>query len=79
MEKIHDLLLELMGTDGLVHCLVSAALTALLGVFLPWWCAVMAVLIAGIGKEAYDKYSGNGNAEMKDVWCNVVGIIIGAL
>lgn len=79
MEKIHDWLLEIMGTDGMVHCLLSAALTTLLGVFFPWWLAVIAVLIAGIAKEAYDKYSGKGSMEIKDMMCNIIGIIIGAL
>lgn len=79
MEKIHDWLLGMMGTDGMAHCLLSAALTALLGVFFPWWLAVIAVLMAGIAKEAYDKYIGKGSMEIKDLMCNIIGIIIGAL
>ena len=79
MEKIHDWLLGMMGTDGMAHCLLSAALTALLGVFLPWWVAVIAVLLAGAAKETYDKMSGKGSMEIKDIVCNIIGIIIGAL
>lgn len=78
-QKINDWIVEAMGYDGIVHCLLSAALTALLVVFFPWWLAVIAVLIAGIAKEAYDKYSGKGSMEIKDMMCNIIGIIIGAL
>ncbi|MBO5134602.1 MAG: hypothetical protein J6C15_05555 [Bacteroidaceae bacterium] len=79
MEKIHDWLLDIMGTDGMAHCLLSATITAILGCFLPWYGAVIGTLLVGLAKEVYDKYSGKGNAEIKDLVCDLIGIIIGAL
>ena len=42
----------------------------------------MAALITfaiGIVKEIYDKVTGKGCAENKDMECDIIGIIIGAL
>lgn len=79
MEKVHDWIIEAMGTDGVVHCLISAFLTAFIGVFLPMWLAVIIVLIIGIAKEVYDKVSNKGDADIKDFVCNLIGVAIGAL
>ena len=78
-QKINDWIVEAMGYDGIVHCLISALLTALIGIFTPWWLAAIIVLVIGAAKELYDKWSGKGNAEVQDMMCNIIGIIIGAL
>ena len=43
------------------------------------WVAVGVVLAIGIAKKVYDKVSGRGCAENKDMVCDIIGIIIGAL
>ena len=72
-------LFTLMGTDGMQHFILSATLTALLAIVLPWWMAAAGTLAVGLGKEAYDRITGRGVAEWKDVMCNLAGIIVGVL
>ena len=72
-------LFTLMGTDGMKHFIISATLTALLTLILPWYWAALITLAVGLVKEAYDRVSGRGMAEWKDVLCNLAGIIIGAI
>lgn len=68
-----------MSNDKLKHALVSAAIAAILSLFLSWWGAALITLAIGIGKEVYDKVSGKGCAEWLDLLADVVGIIIGIL
>lgn len=77
--KQFEKLFTLMGVDGMKHFILSAALTALLAIVLPWWMAAAGTLAVGLGKEAYDRITGRGMAEWKDVVCNLAGIIIGAI
>jgi hypothetical protein len=72
-------LFTLMGTDGMKHFILSATMTAILALGLPWHWASLITLTAGLGKEVYDRLSGRGMAEWKDVLCNLAGTIIGAI
>ena len=72
-------LFTLMGVDGMTHFVLSATLTAMLALVLPWWMAAAGTLAVGLGKEAYDRITGRGMAEWKDVVCNLAGIIVGAI
>lgn len=72
-------LFTLMANDGMKHFILSATLTALLTLFLPWWMAAAGTLAVGLGKEAYDRITGRGVAEWKDVMCNLAGIVVGAI
>lgn len=77
--KILNILFDWMGADGMKHCITSALLTAvLLLVTIPFGAAFVALLI-GLAKEAYDKISGEGVAEGKDIMCNAIGIAIAIL
>lgn len=78
MNRLNQLF-TLMGTDGMKHFILSATMTALLSLVLPWYWAALITLAAGLGKEVYDRVSGRGMAEWKDVVCNIAGIIIGAI
>ena len=68
-----------MGTDGMKHVILSDILTVVAKWLLPVWVAVGVVLAIGIAKDVYDKISGKGCAEWKDLVCDIIGIIIGAL
>lgn len=68
-----------MTIDKYKHIVVSAIITVILDLILPWWVAALITLTIGIGKEVYDKVSGKGNAEWMDLLANVVGILIGIL
>lgn len=78
MRQINELF-EKAGMDGCKHVILSAVIACLIGLVLPTWIAALITFGIGIGKEVYDKVSGRGCAEWKDLVCDVVGIIIGVL
>lgn len=63
----------------LKHIVVSAIIAVALNLFLPWWVASVITLAIGVGKEIYDKVSGKGHPEWKDLLADLVGILIGIL
>ena len=77
--KILSKLFTWMGSDGMAHVILSALITSVLALVLPWELAGMVTLAIGIGKEIYDKCSGKGYVEVKDVVCDIIGILIGVL
>lgn len=68
-----------MTIDKYKHIVVSAIITVVLNLILPWWAAGLVTLSIGVGKEVYDKVSGKGCAEWKDLLADVIGILIGIL
>ena len=74
-----SLLKSLLAEDKLKHIVVSAIIAVALNLFLPWWVAGLITLAIGVGKEVYDKVSGKGHPEWKDLVADLVGIIIGVL
>lgn len=72
-------LFNLIGYDGCKHIILSAILTVVGKLLLPLWVVCPLVFAIGIVKEIYDKVSGKGCAENKDMVCDIIGIIIGAL
>lgn len=86
IQKLSDLVRERIGFDGLLHFAVCAIMTALIkamaepllaekGALL----AVIVVSVIGIGKEIWDRRTGKGCAEFKDLVCDLVGIMIGVI
>ena len=73
------LLKSLLCEDKLKHIVVSAIIVVALNLFLPWWVAGLITLAIGVGKEVYDKVSGKGHAEWKDLLADFVGILIGIM
>ena len=72
-------LLDGLTRDKLLHVVVSAALSAVLALVLPWWAAAVVTLMVGVAKEVYDKVSGRGCAEWGDLLADVLGIVIGVM
>ena len=68
-----------MGNDGMAHVILSALVTIIFNLFLPTWGAIILASFVGISKELYDKYSNKGYAEIKDLICDLFGILIGIL
>lgn len=68
-----------MTIDKYKHIVVSAIIAVALNLLLPWWVAGLVTLAIGVGKEVYDKVSGKGCAEWKDLLADLVGILIGVL
>ena len=61
-----------MGNDGMEHLILSAFIACVLNIFLPWELAAVITLAIGTGKEVYDKVSGKGCSEVKDMVCDIV-------
>ena len=69
----------MIGEDKLKHVIVSAIICVVLNLVLPWWVAAILTLAIGVGKEVYDKVSGKGHPEWKDLVADLIGILIGIL
>lgn len=66
--------------DGCKHIIVSAILVGILKLFIPAIITAIVVLAIGIVKGlVWDKYLGKGTCELRDLYANIVGIIIGIL
>lgn len=72
-------MMNLLTEDKLKHIVVSAVIAVALNLFLPWWVAGLITLAIGVGKEVYDKVTGKGHPEWKDLLADIVGILIGLL
>lgn len=71
-------IIKLIGTDGLLHYSISLTLSSILSTLgTPVWCVLTLVVGVGIAKEVYDKATGKGCAEWKDLICDIVGAILG--
>lgn len=68
-----------MGNDGMMHVILSALIASVLRLVLPTGLAAVVTLAIGIAKELYDAKSGKGCCEVKDIVCDIVGILIGVL
>lgn len=75
--KYLNCLFDLAGYDGLKHLVLSMLITKVLQLFLPLYIAALITLIVSLSKEVYDKISGKGCADWKDIICNLLGILIG--
>lgn len=79
VQKISDWVRERIGLDGLMHFAICALMACCLKFIVGAILAAAIVCFIGMTKEIYDKKSGEGFAEIKDVLCNFVGIIVGVL
>jgi hypothetical protein len=70
---------EFIALDGCKHIILSAVMAAVLNIFLPTWAAALIALAVGGLKEYYDYKSGTGQVQVKDVVCDVIGVLIGVL
>lgn len=70
---------EFIALDGCKHIILSAVMTVVLNLFLPTWAAALLALGVGVAKEFYDYRTGSGQVQVKDIICDIVGLIIGLL
>ena len=68
-----------MTIDKYKHIVVSAIIMVIFNLFLPTYIAAIITFVIGAGKEIYDKVTNKGCAEWKDLFADVIGIIIGIL
>ncbi len=78
MKTIYQNIKNWIRTDGLLHISCSALIVVFLNNFMPLWCAAIIALAFSIGKEIYDRHH-NGTAEIHDIICDGIGIIIGMI
>lgn len=79
IQKMSDWVRERIGFDGLLHIVLSAIMVGTLKHIIGALLAVAVVALIGIGKEIYDKRTGKGCAEWKDIAWDLVGIMVGML
>lgn len=69
-----------IGQDGLLHIVFSSLIAAILSLFFPIWIVAIITFAIGLAKElVYDLLLKKGTFELKDMICDVVGIIIGII
>lgn len=81
INKISNFLKFTIGFDGLLHFAISAILMGTLKhiIGIGWLIAFIIVILIGFFKEGYDKISDKGDPELKDLFCNACGVIVGLL
>lgn len=77
--KYINKLFDYVAIDGCKHIILSAVMTVVLNIFLPTWAAGLIALGIGVAKEFYDYKTGYGQVQVKDVVCDVIGVLIGVL
>ena len=66
-----------IGADGMKHFIVSSVIGAVAKVVIGSFLAIAIVLLIGAVKEIYDKMTGKGSAEWKDMLCDIAGGFVG--
>lgn len=79
INKISNFLKSTIGFDGLLHFAISAILMGTLKHIVGWLIAFIIVMFIGFFKEGYDKIGDKGTPELKDLFCNACGMIVGLL
>ena len=60
--------------------MVCSILVGALNIVMPLWLAVVITAVVGVAKEfVYDKWLKKGTFEIKDLVCDLIGILIGCL
>lgn len=62
--------------DKLLHFAVSAVITSIFNLFMPFWSLFMVMSLIFFGKEIYD-FCCNGDPDYKDILADYVGFIVG--
>lgn len=78
MQKLSNWINNKLGFDGLLHIVVASIITIALNMCFGIIVAVIGTSILSILKEIYDHYNG-GTSDKKDLFCDLIGIIIGIL
>lgn len=84
IDKIADFLIGTynaivnVGKDKLLHFSVSAVLTSVFNLFLPFWGLFFVMSLIFIAKEIYDFYN-CGDPDHKDIIADYIGFIVGVI
>ena len=64
--------------DGWMHIIASFVIVYGASLLLPLWAAVVTAAAIGLGKEGYDYITKKGTAELHDLICDGIGILVAA-
>ena len=66
-------------SDKYVHFIVCMILVQLIALFIPFYYAMLIVFILGLGKEIFDSTQQDNTFSFKDLFSDILGIIIEGL
>lgn len=72
-------IIDKVGVDKVLHCLVCFGLTAALTLFVPIWLAMGIACIIGIAKEVHDNRQVGDKFDVYDLFADLFGIGLFAL
>lgn len=82
MKKIYNKIANFLcsfTSDKYVHFIVCIILVQLIALFIPFYYAMLIVFILGLGKEIFDSKQKDNIFSFKDLFSNILGIIIEGL
>ena len=66
-------------SDKYVHFIVCIILVQLIALFIPFYYAMLIVFILGLSKEIFDSKQKDDKFDVKDLFADILGIIIEGL
>lgn len=82
MKKIYNKIANFLcsfTSDKYVHFIVCMILVQLITLFIPFYYAMLIVFILGLGKEIFDSTQQNNTFSFKDLFSDILGIVIEGL
>jgi hypothetical protein len=62
--------------DKIIHFIVCFFITITLGLYMPLWLAATIAVAIGVGYEVYQKRSGTGVFDYKDIIADIAGALL---
>lgn len=82
MKKIYNKIANFLcsfTSDKYVHFIVCMILVQLITLFIPFYYAMLIVFILGLGKEIFDSTQQDNTFSFKDLFSDILGIVIEGL
>lgn len=82
MKKIYNKIANFLcsfTSDKYVHFIVCMILVQLIALFIPFYYAMLIVFILGLGKEIFDSKQQDNTFSFKDLFSDILGIVIEGL
>ena len=82
MKKIYNKIANFLcsfTSDKYIHFIVCMILVQLIALFIPFYYAMLIVFILGLGKEIFDSTQQDNTFSFKDLFSDILGIIIEGL
>lgn len=82
MKKIYNKIANFLcsfTSDKYVHFIVCMILVQLIALFIPFYYAMLIVFILGLGKEIFDSKQQDDTFSFKDLFSDILGIVIEGL